>query len=153
MSSFPSIPELLASGQLKRHQPSPREIVELLELADRQLADGEVTEVSPDGRFASAYGAALTLATVVVAASGYRVGHVPGHHRLTIGLLPELKGEAERRRATYLDACRRKRNAADYERVGAVSLTEVDALCSAARELREDVAAWLATEHPELTQR
>jgi len=38
----------------------------------------------------------LALATIVIGASGYRVGRVPGHHRLTIDLLPVLVGAHER---------------------------------------------------------
>jgi len=90
----------------------------------------------------------LALATIVIGASGYRVGRVPGHHRLTIDLLPVLIGAYVGPRAKYFDACRRKRNQADYERAGAVTTVEVDALLEATVEFRQDVLRWLESYHP-----
>lgn len=92
----------------------------------------------------------LALATIAIAASGYRVGRVPGHHRLTIDLLPVLIGAYAVPRAEYFDACRRKRNQADYERAGAVTTVEVEALLEAVTEFRQDVLTWLESEHPPL---
>lgn len=144
------IADLLASGRLKKHRPSRKEVSDLLAIADRRLRDAAVAELSSDGRFASAYGASLSLLTIVVVASGFRVGHAAGHHRLTIDLLPALKGEQERSRARYMDACRRKRNLGEYERSGVVTDAEARALASAAAGLRADVLAWLATDYPSL---
>lgn len=83
-------------------------------------------------------------------AGGYRVANAPAHHRLTIELLPVLLGDQERRGATYLDACRRKRDVTEYEHGEAITLAESRALLAAVRELQEEVLAWLAEEHPEL---
>ena len=142
--------DLVATGRLKTHMPSAAETGDLLALAERQLADASVKEVSPDGRFAVAYGAAITLATLVVRASAYRVASAAGHHRLTVELLPILLGDRQRRGATYLDACRRKRNDAQYDHADTITPTEAQALRAAARELRDEVLAWLAELHPEL---
>jgi len=58
---------------------------------------------------------------------------------------------AERRRLDdLLDACRRRRNLAQYDRADSISLAESQALRAAARELQEQVVAWLAELHPEL---
>lgn len=143
--------DLLAAGRLRRHSPSPTETGDLLALAKRQMADASTTGLSSDGRFAAAYSTSLTLATAVVRASGYRVAtNAPRHHRLTIELLPVLLGDQQRRGATYLDACRRNRNLAQYDRADSISLAESQALRAAARELQEQVVAWLAESHPEL---
>jgi hypothetical protein len=115
--------DLLAKGRLKRHRPSAAETRALLAVADRHLKDASLRD---------------------------RVGRVPGHHRLTIDLLPVLVGAHESTRATYFDACRRKRNQADYERAGAVTTAEVDALLKAAVEFRQDVLTWLESDHPML---
>jgi len=146
----PRLDDLLATGRLKKHSPSPAETGDLLALAERQLADASAAGLSPDGRFAAAYSAALTLATAIVRASGYRVASAPGHHRLTIELLPVLLGDQQRRGATYLDACRRKRDVAEHEHVEAITLAESRALLATVRELQEEALAWLAEEHPEL---
>lgn len=140
--------DLLANGRLKRHRPSAAETRDLLAVADRHLRDASLSELSDDGSFTAAYGAVLALATIVIGASGYRVGRVPGHHRLTIDLLPVLVGAQERARARYFDACRRKRNQADYERAGAATTAEVEALIEAAVEFRQDVLVWLESDHP-----
>ncbi len=142
--------DLLADGQLKRHSPSPAETGDLLALAERQLADAATTGLSPDGRFAAAYGAAITLATLVVRASAFRVADASAHQRLTIALLPVFLGDGQRRGATYLDACRRKRNVAQYDRADTISPAESKALLAAARELQDEVIAWLAEVRPEL---
>jgi hypothetical protein len=142
--------DLLATGRLKRYDPSPAETGDLLALAKRQLADASTAGLSPDGRFASAYSAAITLATAIVRASGYRVASAPGHHRLTIELLPVLLGDRQRRGAAYLDACRRKRNVSEYERADATTLAESAALRAAVQELQEEVLTGLAEEHPQL---
>jgi hypothetical protein len=140
--------DLLANGRLKRHRPSAAESRDLLAVADRHLRDASLSQLSDDGRFTAAYGAVLALATMVIGASGYRVGRVPGHHRLTIDLLPVLLGARESTRASYFDACRRKRNQADYERAGAATTAEVEALIEAASEFRHDVLRWLESDHP-----
>lgn len=150
MPKRPLLDDLLATGRLKRHSPSPAETGDLLALAERQLAGASAAALSPDGRFAAAYSAAITLATAIVHAGGYRVANAPGHHRLTIELLPVLLGDQQRRGATYLDACRRKRNVAEHDHADAITLAESRALRAAVRELQEEVLAWLAEEHPEL---
>ena len=83
-------------------------------------------------------------------AGGYRVANAPGHHRLTIELLPILLGDQQRRGATYLDACRRKRNATEYEHGDAITLAESRALLATVRELQEEALTWLTEEHPDL---
>jgi len=150
MPKRPLIDDLLATGRLKKHSPSSVETDDLLALAERRLADASAAELSPDGRFAAAYRAALTLATAVVLAHGYRVANTSGRHRLTIELLPVLLGDQQRRGATYLDACRRKRSTAEHARAEAITAGESQALRAAARELQEKVFAWFSEEHPEL---
>ena len=150
MSKRPRLDDLLASGRLKRHSPSPAETGDLLALAERQLADASAAGLSPDGRFAAAYSAAITLATAIVRASGYRIADTPGHHRLTIELLPVLLGDQQRRGATYLDACRRKRDVAEHGHAEAITVAESRALGALVRELQEEVLTWLAEVHPEL---
>jgi len=81
-------------------------------LVDRDLADAQISALSPDRRFVTAYNAALQLATIVLRASGYRTSGA-GHHWTTFQTLLEILGESERPRADYLDSCRRKRNVAD----------------------------------------
>lgn len=50
----------------------------------------------------------------------------------------------------YLDTCRAKRNTAEYDAAGTVSQSEADELRDFAKELRNDVTAWLKATHPAL---
>lgn len=67
-----TLKQFLADGRLKRHRSSPREIRDLLCVADRDLKDAAVTAISLDRRFITAYQTVLQLATIVLAASGFR---------------------------------------------------------------------------------
>ena len=146
-----SLNDWLADGTVKRQQVRATEVARLHEVAERDLADAGIVGLSLDRRFATAYSAALQLATVVVRASGYRVASSSsGHHWRTLSLLAELMGDSQRERTEYLDSCRRARNQADYDRVGVVSDEEVDELVTEVSAFRADVEVWLATNHPDL---
>ena len=141
----------LADGSIKTHDPSRAEIHNLLAVADRDLRDANIKGLSVDRRFATAYSAALQLATIVLRASGYRASAgTGGHHWRTISLLPSLMGAGQKSRKLYLDSCRRARNEADYDRIGVVSQSELLELLEDALEFRNDVLVWLFEEHPEL---
>ena len=139
------------SGALRRHRPAAREIADLFAVVDRDYADAQVTAVSLDRRFATAYSAALQLATVVLAAEGYRAAAQRGHHIVTIRALPELVGGEVREVADYLDSCRALRNTSDYDRAGAVSASDVDELLAEVGRLRGVVVEWLERKHPALS--
>jgi hypothetical protein len=142
----------LADGSIKVHDPSRLEIQRLLAVADRDLKDASIKGLSVDRRFATAYAAALQLATVVLRASGYRASSsAGGHHWRTISLLPKLMGARQQDRRLYLDSCRRARNEADYDRIGVVSESELLELLEDTLEFRNEVLAWLAAEHPDLS--
>jgi hypothetical protein len=66
----------LHEGRLQQHNTSVKEIADLFKVVDRDLADAAIKEISADRRFATAYNAALQLATIVLYASGYRAGVV-----------------------------------------------------------------------------
>lgn len=86
-----TLKQFLAEDRLRRHRTTTKEIQDLLRVADRNLKDAAVEEISFDLRFTTAYQAALQLATIVLAASGYRTKGA-GHHWITFKILPELFG-------------------------------------------------------------
>lgn len=142
----------IADGSIKVHNPSRSEIANLFAVADRDLRDATIIGLSIDRRFATAYAAALQLATIVLRASGYRASsNTGGHHWRTISLLPVLMDATQQPRKLYLDSCRRARNEADYDRVDVVSETELHELLEDTLEFRNEVITWLAEEHPELS--
>lgn len=66
-----SLEDWLRNDWLKRHTTTKAEIESLLAIVDRELQDSQVDGLSADGRFSHAYRAALSLATVLLYASGY----------------------------------------------------------------------------------
>jgi hypothetical protein len=119
--------QFLAEGRLKKHRTNRKEIQDLLRVVDRDVKDAEVTEISIDLRFTIAYQAALQLATIVLAASGFRTTG-SGHHWVTFKMLPELMGSETQSLAEYFDLCRGKRNLSDYDRAGEISEHEAKEL-------------------------
>ncbi len=146
-----SLQSWLESGRLRAHKTSSSDIAELLKAADRDLADAQLHELSADRRFATAYSAALLAATVALAASGYRAAQ-EGHHYWTIQSLA-FTMQLDARTIDQLNTFRRKRNIADYERVGMVSEQEVEKMLALAKKLRTTVLEWLKRNHPEFTQK
>ena len=71
-------------------------------------------------------------------------------HYRTIQALPLVLGAERKGDADYLDVCRVKRNQAEYDRVGVVSVSESEELVSFVEEFRFIVIDWLTAEHKEL---
>jgi hypothetical protein len=117
-------------------------------LADRYLSDAQ-QNISLDGKFLSAYHAALNLCSVLLYAQGYRPNREREHYR-TIQAVPLILGSDRAQDAKYLDDCRLKRNLAQYESAGVVSKNEAGDLISFVKTLRSDVLDWLRLHHPEL---
>jgi hypothetical protein len=138
--------DLLAEGRIRPHKTSVREIGDLLRVVDRDLADAGIRQLSADRRFATAYNAALQLASIVLHAAGYRTAG-SGHHWATFYVLPEIMGHPAQSRADYLDNCRSKRNVTDYDRAGEISDREVEEILAEARAFRSDVVSWLRKNH------
>jgi hypothetical protein len=89
-----------------------------------------------------------------------RITGVEGHdyvcltdlaHYRTLQALPLILGPGRQDDADYLDACRSKRNTAEYDSVGCVSTDEARELVAFAAGLRQDVKSWLRDNHPELS--
>jgi len=142
----------LEAGALRRHRTSRREVADLLAVAQRDLDDARVTGLSLDRRFATAYSGALQLATIVLAASGFRAAAQRGHHAVVWQALPEVMGHGVGETAVYFDSCRALRNTTDYDRAGVVSETEVDEVMRESEAFRDQVLDWLNTEHPRLVR-
>jgi hypothetical protein len=137
-----------ANGWLRREPVSPAEISNLRAIVRRDLQDAR-GEVSPDWRFGIAYNAALKLCAILLRAEGYRPAHGLQHYR-TIQAMPLILGSHRTNDATYLDACRVKRNEVEYDYVGGASDRDADELIEFAADLREDVEGWLRGNHPDL---
>lgn len=144
-----TLKDLLADGRVRPHRTSAKEVADLLRVVDRDLADAEIPQLSTDRRFATAYNAALQLATIALHVAGFRAFGT-GHHWATLHVLPEIMGSQAQVRADYLDNCRSKRNVTDYDRVGEISQREVEEILAEVRAFRGDLLDWLKRNHPTL---
>lgn len=144
-----SLQRLLDRGRLRRLPPASSEVAGLLRVVERDLTDARIEALSADRRFATAYNAALQLATVVLRAEGYRTQGV-AHHHTTIEALPLILGVEVAETADYLDACRSRRNTVDYDGIGIATEADVQELLREAEALRVAVSGWLKSAHPEL---
>jgi hypothetical protein len=119
-------------------------------MVKRDLADAQ-SDISADWQLGIAYNAALKLCTIVLHASGCRPEKTSQHYR-TIRALPLIL-PAREADADYLDTCRIKRNAVEYDYVGGATHEDARELVEFARQLRDDVMEWLRHEHPHLLPR
>ena len=137
------------NGWLRPYRTSPSQIAELFVIATRDLEDAKTERLSTDWQFGIAYNAALKLCTILLYAEGYRPEKNLAHYR-TLQSLPLILGPERQGDADYLDACRSKRNTAEYDSAGHISPEEARELIEFSAELHQAVVAWLKEKHPEL---
>lgn len=144
------MPNWSSAGWLQRHRTSPEEIRDLWSIAARDLKDAAGSGISSDWRYGIAYNAALKLCTILLYAEGYKPAKGALAHFRVLAALPHILGAGRQSDADYLDGCRQKRNAVEYDAVGTVSQREADELITFGRELQAEVLAWLREKHPQL---
>lgn len=140
----------LAKKFVHPHQTSKKEVENLQKIVERDLKDASIADLSTDRRFSTAYNAALQLATIVTACSGYRIATRAGHHKITFDLLPEFAGDEVKHWSDYFDICRRKRNMVDYNVSDISSETETEELIRKVKEFQTFVEDWMRTNYPDL---
>ncbi len=138
----------LRNRWIRKHTSSRDEITRLLAIADRDIEQSQTPGLGSEWRFDIAYNAALQLATAALAAAGYHAERQNKHMR-TLECL-EFAANIDPDTVSFLDRCRRKRHAAVYDQIGAISDHEADEMLTAATRLRRQVAGWLQDEHPDL---
>ena len=127
----------LDKGLLQEVEATPQTLADLLSVAARDLQDASVRGLSVDRQFATAYSAALNLATYVIRRNGYRVTSRSGHHKTTFDVVEIILGEETKSLIRYFDRCRRKRNKVDYDFVNVVSESEKDDLLQKVAEFKK----------------
>lgn len=128
---------------LKAHKTSKQELDGLWKIVARELKDSQVSGLSSDGRFNLAYRAALTLATILLYSSGYRVASAQSHHYRTIDAITEILGKEYKDDVEYLQKCREKRNASEYDSDNEPSETETQELIKYVKEFEKTVHDWI----------
>lgn len=135
----------LIGKSLERIEPDSAAIQRLLEAAQRNLKDAELTGLSNETRFDTAYKAIMQLANAALQASGFRtLTSKPGHHQTLIQSLVKTVG-IETERMIVLDALRKQRNITDYsgDLVEDAAVTEC---LLQARYLLATITTWLGSE-------
>lgn len=110
--------KLQAEGKIRAHKANKKELDELRAVIARDLKDAAIQALSDDRRFATAYNAALQAAKMAILSAGYQLASTRGHHRLTFEAALLALGASAARHLDFFEACRRKRNVIDYDRVG-----------------------------------
>ncbi|MBI2826845.1 MAG: hypothetical protein HYX69_19395 [Planctomycetia bacterium] len=117
------------------------------------MRDASLSAVSPDTRFATAYGVALLLAKMSIACAGYRLDPKSGGHRKTaFDALPLALGPGIKPLAQYFEIARRKRNEIDYDRAHVASEADANEIVLRTRALQAEVENWIAADHPPLAK-
>ena len=143
-----SLRDWLRNGWLVEHETSPQEIMDLLNLMERDLGDCDASGLSADWRLNIAYNAALLAATAALAASGYRAAREAHHYRVIQSLAHTIRADAAL--IAEFDQFRKKRNIGEYERAGTVSEQEAGEMVALAGRVRNEVEKWLRKTHPKL---
>ena len=139
----------LLGRSLESITPDPLMIQRLLEAADRNIEDAQLSALSNENRFDAAYKGIMQMANATIQASGYRtLTSKPGHHQTMIQTLPKTIG-LDTDTMIILDAMRKQRNVADYSG-DLVPDTAVKECIKYAKLLRDRVNQWLTLNHPEL---
>src|SRR6266516_3541192 len=141
-------------GWLTAYESSAREIGDLLDVVERDLADSGSKEVSADWRLNIADNAALQAATAALAASGYRASRDQHHYRIiqslsqTIGAKATVVTNARRfQKKTQHHRLRKRRLSVGVGRRGNAQTGDCDSQrCHrvASRESSESASARLA---------
>jgi hypothetical protein len=138
----------LTNKWIREHETSKAEVSGLLAIADRDIEQSQTPGLGPEWRFDIAYNAVVQLATAALAVSGYRAERANKHMRVLECL--EFTLGLDKTHVAFFDRCRRKRNTAVYEQVGAISDHEADEMIEVAKQLRDEFATWLPSEQPDL---
>ena len=141
--------KFLATNRIERHTTSKQELDDLRAAVKRNLHDSAIKDLSADNKFGLAYEAALLLAKIVLACSGYRAKGFGGH-QTTLTALKLAMGPSMAKTATYLDRCRRKRNDLSYDMAGIITDAEAAEVLRQASKLNKTVEDWIGKNHPML---
>jgi len=136
---------------LARQTTSVQEITDLFSIADRDLHDCKIRDLSPDWRHNIAYNAALQLAKAALAASGYKATR-NSHHYYTIQSL-KYTIELDTDTIDLFDTFRNKRAISDYDRAGLISDGDAEEMIELAENLRTLVENWIKTNHSHLLRK
>lgn len=140
-------------GKLRKHEPSPREIRDLVCVVERELeyarAISRGAKFGEEGEFNHAYEAARTLAKIALAACGYRAQKHEGSHYYPIESMRHTIG-LDSKKVAYLHSCTTIRGTSMYDRAGTISERAAKELVNFTIDLEEVVLKWVRAVRPDL---
>ena len=145
-----SLEDWLTHRWLIRYETSPQEISDLLAVIQRDLRDCHTDNLSTDWAFSIAYNAALQVAKLALAASGYRAAR-EAHHERTIESL-KFTINSENSLIKLMQDFRKKRNLVEYHKSGVISDLECREMIRSADTLNGQIWDWLKENHPDLLE-
>jgi hypothetical protein len=133
--STDALQNLARIGQIKSEPRNDTEIRRMLAMARTRLGDAQLENLSPEGRFTSAYNAAHAAALAALRWHGYR-----SENRSTVFLCLEHTLDWPAAHWRVFDAAHRKRNLAEYEGFLEVEASNIAELCAVVSDLIDDTA-------------
>lgn len=144
-----SLANLLKINKLQVHNPSREAVQRLLEAANRNLTDAQITEISAENRFDAAYKCIMQCAMLALWVNGYRTStSQPGHHQTAIQTLPTTIG-LEQSTVIVLDALRKQRNVSDYEGDPISDQAVIECIVQA-ELIHKNISAWISKNRADL---
>lgn len=139
------------AGWLREHPTRPDEIHHLTAVAEGDLTDAASARHDAAVRFEYAYNAALKACLIALYAERRRPGQAADVHHKIIRSLPLTLGPEREVAADYLDACRERRDRLErVDEAAKITADDAGALLEFARDLHEQVRAWLQRHHADL---
>lgn len=145
-----SLQQWLRNSWLRKIERSALEIANSLAIAEREISDGSLEGISPDGRFEHAYNAIRALCEVALHAEGFVVPKGQRPHERVIESLKFTLGEGYSDDVDFFDRSRRRRHQTTYDQPGTIQQRDADELLDAAKKLDTNVRSWLERNHPDL---
>ncbi len=133
-----SLENWLKEKLIEEHDLATEAIKALLDVADTEITDFQVSILSKNTRYALAFQVALRLAMIALYAAGYRIIDRNKHHYLAIASLEFTIG-ASKEEVRYFDKTRQKRHGGVYSTGEEITEKELEELMERVLELRAKV--------------
>ena len=130
--------------------PSKSGLQNMLNIADREISDAKLPQISVDGKFAHSYDALRSLCEAALYASGFIVPKGGRKHERSIQSLEFTLDGSFSEQIDYFDRCRRLRHKTVYERTGVIGQGEADILLKRTESLKQGLLEWLEKYHSKL---
>ena len=140
----------LGSGLLQRHAADRQQVVEMLTLAERDLAQSHAAGISTDWQLTMSYNAALLAARAALAAAGYRVAGTGDRDRFQLAESLRYTAGVPDADVILLQRMMRKGHASDCQADHAVCDLEAGETYELGMRILGFVTAWLHDHHPDL---